>query len=455
MQDTCYNNVYVAKRLINGDIEGAGNMNIVMFVIDTLRADHLGCYGYFRNTSPTIDSLAAEGVRFSDSHATAVATGPGFTSIITGLSPIHHKFYLTPFNIPNAINFDDDIPTLAEMIWDNGGYTTAAFDNLMNFRSHMKQFVRGYEYYVNVTRTSRWVHHHVVGGEVNKRLIPWIHNHKDEQFFLFVHYWDPHTPYNQPPSYRKLFKYESVSDLEEKTAPSGYDYVQGWGTSEEIVKPVSERGVKGWPSAQEYPIDLYDGEVRYTDELIKEVLAALDVAGTLEDTMIILTADHGEQLGQHGHYGHPGLHEPNIFVPIILWHPPTLPQGKVIEGYVQQSDIVPTVLDVIGAEPTAELDGKSLMPIIEGKQETREEIFVETNQQRAILRGDWKLIRDARGDVELYDLHSDPMEVINLADKETAKRKELENALNEWIKMNIPEGATDPNILGSISQNTI
>lgn len=383
-------------------------------------------------------------MRFSDSHATAVATGPGFTSIITGLSPIHHKFYLTPFNIPNAINFDDDILTLAEMIWDHGGYTTAAFDNLINFRSHMKQFVRGYEYYVNVTRTSRWVHHHVVGGEVNKRLIPWIHAHKDEKFFLFIHYWDPHTPYNQPRSYRRLFRYQSPSDLEKGTAPAGYDYVQGWGTCEEIAKPIPEREIRGWPSTEEYPIDLYDGEVRYTDELVNEVLAALDLTGILEDTMIILTADHGEQLGQHGHYGHPGLHEPNIFIPLILWHPSSLPQGKVIDGYVQQADIVPTVLDLIGATSPVELDGESLLPIIEGKQGTREEIFVETNQQRAILRGNWKLIRDAWGSVGLYNLRSDPMEVMNLADKETARRKELEDALGKWVKANIPEGEPDP-----------
>lgn len=418
-------------------------MRIIMFVIDTLRADHLRCYGYFRSTSPTIDRLAAEGVRFSDSHATAVATGPGFTSIITGLSPIHHKFYLTPFNIPNAINFDDDILTLAEMIWDHGGYTTAAFDNLINFRSHMKQFVRGYEYYVNVTRTSRWIHHHVVGEEVNKRLIPWIHEHKEEKFFLFIHYWDPHTPYNQPLSYRRLFRYQSLSDLEKETAPAGYDYVQGWGTCEEIAKPIPERKIRGWPSTEEYPIDLYDGEIRYTDELINEVLAALDLTGILEDTMIILTADHGEQLGQHGHYGHPGLHEPNIFIPIILWHPSSLPQGKVIEGYVQQADIVPTVLDLIGATPPTALDGESLLPIIEGTRGTREEIFVETGQQRAILRGDWKLIRDAWGKVGLYNLRSDPMEVLNLADKEMAKREELGDALDKWVKVNT-SGEPDP-----------
>jgi len=168
------------------------------------------------------------------------------------------------------------------------------------------------------------------------------------------------------------------------------------------------------------------------------------MAGVLEDTMVIVTADHGEQLGQHGHYGHPGLHEPNIFVPIILWRPMLLPKGKVIEGYVQQADIAPTILDVIGAEPVSGLDGESLMPIIEGKKEAREKIFVETSQQRAILNGHWKLIKDVQGKIGLYDLHSDPMEVIGLADKETARKKELENALDKWVKENIPEGEKDP-----------
>ena len=119
-------------------------INCMLFVIDTLRDDHLSCYGYFRDTSPNIDRLAKEGVLFKDAHASAIPTGPGFTSIITGLSPIHHHFYLTPWNLPNLIGFDDAIPTLPEIIQDSiGGYTTAAFDNLINFSSHMDHFCKG------------------------------------------------------------------------------------------------------------------------------------------------------------------------------------------------------------------------------------------------------------------------------------------------------------------------
>ena len=117
-------------------------MNVMLIVIDTLCSDRLGCYGYWRDTSPTIDRLAREGTLFSEYRAAAIATGPAFTTIRTGLRAIHHKFYMTPFDRPNLINFDDAIPTLAEVIQDNTEHTTVAVDNLINFASHMKQFVR-------------------------------------------------------------------------------------------------------------------------------------------------------------------------------------------------------------------------------------------------------------------------------------------------------------------------
>ncbi|HID06391.1 MAG TPA: hypothetical protein EYP10_04505, partial [Armatimonadetes bacterium] len=277
----------------------SAGLNCILIVVDTLRADHLRCYGYFRETSPHLDRLAEEGVLFKDAHATAIATGPGFTSIITGRSPIHHHFYLTPWNLPNLIDFDDAIPTLPEMIQDYiGNCTTAAFDNLINFASHMDQFVRGFEYYINVTRTSKPVHACVIGGEVNKRLIPWLQAHADERFFLFVHYWDPHTPYNQPEEFRNIFHHKPgyLDDLDVRTAPAGYAYVPGWGKVGELWEPD--------PATSNMTIDLYDGEIRYVDMLIGELMEALRELQIADRTIVIITSDHGEQLGQHGTYDH-------------------------------------------------------------------------------------------------------------------------------------------------------
>ena len=418
--------------------------NLVLIDIDTLRADHLGCYGYFRNTSPNLDRLAKEGVLFKDSHATAIATGPGQTSIITGLAPIHHHFYMTPYSLPNLIDFDDDIPTLAELIQDVvGGYTTAAFDNLINFKSHMDQFVRGFEYYVNATRSAKPIHHHLVGGDLNARLLPWLKAHAEERFFLFVHYWDPHTPYNQPDDYREIFSHVPghLDDLEVKRAPAGYDYVPGWGKADEICEI--------WGSAaegREWTVDLYDGEIRYVDELVGQVIRTLESLGLLEDTVVIITSDHGEQLGQHGMWGHGMLHEAVIYVPLIIWGPSVVPAGKVVSGYAQQADIAPTILALLGADETKlpRFDGMNLLPVIEGQEPLRDKMFAETSASRAMLDGRWKYIRTYYLDQEeLYDLQSDPMEVNNLASQEEFVLEDMRGQLSAWIREGLG-GQADP-----------
>lgn len=421
-------------------------MNVVLIVVDTLRADHLGCYGYWRETSPIIDQLAGAGIRFADAHATAVATGPAFTCIHTGLTAIHHGFYLTPYDVPNLGNFDDTIPTLAEMLSEHGGITTAAFDNLMSFRSHMKQTARGYEYYVNVTRTPECVHHHVVGGSVNARLLPWIRSHSDERFFLFVHYWDPHTPYNQPGPYRMLFDFPSdvAVGLPYSSAAAGYEYVPGWGTREDVQTPPALRQITGWPQTDEHPIDLYDGEIRYTDDLVGDVLSTLDQVGILNDTAVIITSDHGEQLGQHGLYGHAGLHESNTHIPLLLWNPALLGGAQTIDGYVQHVDIVPTVLDLFGADIPEELDGRSLLPVIRSETATRARIYLEASQQRAVVRDQYKLIVDHAGHRALYDLGADPVEARDLAASMPSLVQSLHNELIDWVEASLSDGRPDP-----------
>lgn len=406
--------------------------NVIVFDIDTLRTDHLGCAGYFRDTSPTIDRLAREGVFFPDMHASGVATGPGQTSMVTGLAPISHHFYLTPFNLPNLIDFDDDIPTLAELVQDVvGDMTTATFDNLINFKSHMDQFVRGYEYYVNCSRTAQPIHHHLVGGDLNKRLVPWIAAHADESFFLWVHYWDPHTPYNQPDAYRDLWPTPrgNHASLPHKRAGAGYDYVPGWGAEGQLWDPPDE------PDAN--TIELYDGEIRYTDDLLAEVLGEVERQGLSDETVVVVTSDHGEQLGQHGMYGHAMLHEAVVQVPLVLWGPGVLPSGRVVPGYAQHADIAPTILDILGADPAQlpRFDGESLLPAIRAEADLRDEMLIEGGTWRALVRDGFKFIRGHLADVpELYDLANDPMEIINLADAEPERCAAMRRGLAQRVR---------------------
>ena len=418
-------------------------MNVVWFCLDTLRADHLGAYGYFRKTSPMMDQLAEEGVLFPQSRANAVATGPAFTSMFTGRYAINNEWHLTPHDVPDVINFPDAQPVFTETIWDHGGLTTAAFDNLFNFRSRMKQFVRGFEFYINVTRTSRPVHHHVLGGAVNERLLPWIREHKSERLFLFVHYWDPHTPYNQPDEFARPFKHERgrLDDLEVREAAAGYRYVPGWGTIEQIPGaegPADWKPAPGSPARHPTAIDTYDGEILYTDRLIRQVIGQLDACGILERTAIVINADHGEQLNQHLNlWGHAGLHDANVFTPLILWRPGLLPGGARPAGYVHHIDVGPTILDILGIEPNYPMDGVSLLPLIRGEAAPRDHCFAETLGMRAVVRDGWKYIWHIQGKDELYDLNRDPMEMLNRLDEEPGRVAALRAEMFEWVTANL------------------
>lgn len=445
------------------------NLKVLLIVVDTLRADHLGCYGYFRETSPNIDRLAEEGVLFEDFFASGVATGPGFTSIFTGLYPINSEYYITPWNVPNAYPLDDNIIMMAEVFLENG-YTTAAFDNLVNFRSHMKHFIRGYQYHINMTGTAKWLHHHIMADQINTQLLPWLKVHIEEDFFLFVHYWDPHMPYNQPQEYREMFHHEkgNLSDLYVEEAPAGYSYVPGWGRTDRIYEGSEvlgeDFGDQTLAPTQEKSIDLYDGEIRYVDDRIEQVIRVLRGKDVLDDTLIVLTSDHGECLGEHGTYGHSGVYDSTTFLPLIMRFPSKLPSGKKISGFCQHVDIAYTLFQFadIPVEDTISkmksfarktsrgdnelrgfTDGNSLTNLVK-EEKIRENVYLETWGQRAIRTEKWKLIKNFKNErVELYNLEEDPMETIDLRQKESKTAQTLERRLMEWMRKEL-EGRKDP-----------
>ncbi|MFP4057383.1 MAG: sulfatase [Candidatus Brocadiia bacterium] len=424
-------------------------MNVVWFALDTLRSDHLGCYGYFRPTSPNIDRLAAEGAVFEDSYASAIATGPGFTSLVTGLAAVNHGFYLTPWNVPNAPLLDDRVPTVAELVQARGPTTTAAFDNLINFRSHMKQFVRGVEFYINVTRSPAWLHHHVLGESVNARLLPWLEAHAAERFFAMVHYWDPHMPYNQPEAFRGHFDRES-RDLATETAPDGYTYVPGWGPADRLPEAQPQRS-----------IDLYDDEILYTDHCVGQVVEKLDALGILDETAILLTSDHGEDLDLHGLWGHGTVHETTVRVPLVLRDPARVPRGVRVRGFVQHADNAPTILEYFPQEERDEtslaapspwmpetdvrFDGASLGALARGERQAPREIVVECPGQRACIAPPWKLIASRDGSpAQLFHLANDPCELHDRAAEQRAVAEELEGKLRQWVEHHLAGQRTDP-----------
>lgn len=410
-------------------------MKLILIVVDTLRADHLGCYGYPRDTTPNIDELARDSTVFLEASSAFTCTLPSFTSIFTGLYPTKHGVVVNPHASPNVNDrvLDDRIPTLPEILLD-AGFVTAAIDNLINFASHPKWFVRGFEYYINVTRSSGRRHHHVTADEVNARLLPWVRGHATEDFFLFVHYWDPHAPYNQPPPYRRI--YQGIAGLEVKKAARGCDYVVGVGPREWIS------------NAEEQRLNEYDGEIRYVDERIGDLLLALNEEGISEETAIILTADHGVLMAEKpGVSGIRGIWHPTMHIPLIIRLPGGQAQVKVTSAFAHHVDIMPTILEVLGVDFSTQLDGTSLLTICQGKEKSvRDELFGEGSYlgvpQRYLRRGRWKLIKNyiAPGQdwkppsaLELYDMERDPEETVNMGDSFPQILNELETGLQDRI----------------------
>lgn len=462
-------------------------MNVILMVVDTLRADRLGCYGYFRDTSPMMDRLASEGVLFEDFYASGISTGNAFTCIHTGLPTVKHRFYATPAGKPNLMNFDDTIPTLAEIVQTNGGHTTVALDNLINFGGHMKQTVRGYEYYINPTGEAGFPHPEYTAGDVNARFLPWLESHSGSDFFAFIHFWDPHQNPYRAPGFRDKFEQKSGSleGLPVERAPAGYEYVPGWGRVDDMVWGM--RLDRGYPGRQvdgglgsvegngegvDLTQDLYDCSIAYLDSQIARILDVLAEQKVLDETLIVITADHGEGLGNHGIWGHGLPYDDTIHLPLILWRPGLLPEGVKVKGYAQHIDIAPTILDLLGimrhdkpaklslgsherGRATADgevvtMEGRSLVDHVNGRERGPDYIVMEVRRGpgdpglRALIRDPWKLIENLAGQLELYNRHDDPMEKINLAEEQSSRAEEMSQMLHKWVRSHLEEGEPDP-----------
>jgi arylsulfatase A-like enzyme len=410
-----------------------GPLNLVWLVIDAQRADHLGCYGYPRDTSPVLDAFAAEGVRFSNAISQESYTQASVPSYLTSTYPLQHRVLYGGTTIdvlgPRFV-------TIAEVLGAKG-YATAAFV----FNPHLKAafgFDQGFDLYDDnkegwptegprdeAMETARKMHHKVERylGRVSHRPV-----------FLYLHYRDVHSPYAPPPPYNALFLPPQVQPLRRLLYP--------------------ERVSRFSPAKLAVMLSQYDGEIRYTDAHIGATLEFLESCGiTRENSIIIITADHGEEFGDP-HPGDPGgwehgrtLYAEQIRVPLVLSLPGVRVQQRVVESYVELVDIVPTVLDVLGVDwrMFGQFKGKSLVPLIAGEEPARRLAYSGGNHGRAALMlGDWKYYRydrrlkgnrrksfhRASGDYayefgeELYHLREDPRETRNLISEaaETAAR---------------------------------
>jgi len=404
-------------------------VNVLFIVIDTLRADHLSCYGYKRLTSPHIDRLAQQGVLFERAFANAIPTHPAFTTIFSGQYPITHGVVAHG----GERQAPRTAPWLPELLLKHG-YTTCAVDNLAESRLG---FGRGYEFYIDPMH-KQTLHINADNRVINERALPWLEQHKHERFFLMVHYWDPHTPYMPPRAYRKLFYTGNPCDPANRSLegmerhPLGKMWRETW---------FNQLG--GHITDAEYVAALYDSEIRYCDDGVGKLLDELERWGLAENTLVVLTSDHGELMYRHGvFFDHHGLYDGNVHVPLIFRLPSMEPAR--VDGLVAHVDIAPTVLECCGVEAPKEFEGESLAPVLRGKVQAgaRDAVVCEecTWQMKWAFRTARHKLIVARGEDfygtpvrELYDLDADPDELRNIADVAAETAADLDARLEAWL----------------------
>ncbi len=370
----------------------ASQMNVLLITVDTCRADHLGCYGRTGARTPTMDGLARSGVRFSRAISHVPVTLPSHVSIMTGmLPPAHGVEDNGTFRLPQQAR------TLAEAFKDKG-YATAAVVSSFVLNSQFGLDQGFDDYYdqmsLNVSSSATGFDE-IPATDVTEQAMSWIRDHSNAPWFFWAHYFDPHASYNPPAGFQK--------------------------------------GVPG----------LYDGEIAFVDYNIGQLMDYLETLGLKDRTLVVLTSDHGEGLGQHGESTHMVfIYDATMHVPLIVSQPKVLPRGIVLDQPVGLVDLMPTLLDAWGLETGSAMQGRSLLPLIFGDEGFAEEpIYLESraalhqygwSMLQGIITEDYKYIRAPKP--ELYNLDADPQELTNLIDAQKGRAAAMSKQLDQLVE---------------------
>lgn len=404
--------------------------NVLLIVIDALRPDHLSLYGYERKTSPHLEEFAQEGVVFSEAFANSPWTKPSTATMFTSLYPSTHNVNLW------ASALSPELVTLPEVLQAHG-YATGLFaaNTLVSPQFGFAQGVDRF-YYNDVPRFDRLILGHVVsrlrrrsgrlvspdesgihiprvsGPALNRALIDWLRTLKGGPFFAYLHYMEPHDPYGAPAPYTVQF---DVVDPDAPAIPQMRPPSSPFGALQPFTQdePLAPRQVR-------HLIARYDGEIAYVDQVVGELFEALRELGLYDRTLIIVTADHGEEFYEHGGWSHGhSLFNEVLRVPLIMRYLPAWPTGTVVAQTARHVDLMPTVLDLCGIPTVNGLEGRSLVPLLRAPEASRDsrpvysEVFHGGSYARAVQDGGFKLIESHAGPRTLwllFDLAEDPEE---------------------------------------------
>lgn len=379
--------------LLPAKVKKDSRLNVMLVTLDTTRADRLGCYGYQKAKTPHLDSLASKGIRFLNAYCQVPLTTPSHCSILSGTYPIFHQVHNN-----GTYALRSEITTLAEVLKERG-FETAAFVSsfTVDSRFGLDQGFDVFDDKFAEGQAFKALNSERKADEVFEPFSLWLDKAHSGQFFCWVHFFDPHFPYDPPSPYK-----------------------------------------------EEFADNPYDGEIAYMDDYVGKIVEKLREKNIIGNTFLILAGDHGEAFGEKVEAGHGiFLYEGTMRVPLILYAENHLPEGMIVKPRVRLIDLMPTVLDMLTIPADKDIQGISLLPFIAGKKKESLSSYIETYFPRenygwselvGLISGDWKYIRAPKE--ELYNLKTDPQEVRNVIDEEKKIAQEKRVMLEEMIIRN-------------------
>jgi arylsulfatase A-like enzyme len=421
--------------------------NVILVVVDTLRADHLNHFGYARPTAAALDGFAARSTRFTRAYPPSSWTGPSTASIFTGLFSARHRVDRT------GTKLGEEFETLAETLSRKGWHTVA--HSLNHNISSKTGYDQGFDHFDDFLGSSTSYPHI---EEMVARVSEWLETAPREPFFLYLHPMNTHGPYRVP--------HARASSLLGRPPSREFVYYRGHMAAITGGKNLARRA-RVSASYVGSLVDQYDTAIRYTTDQLGELFAALQRQGLYDDSLIILTSDHGEELFDHGGFSHGyTLHEEALRVPLYV-KLPRQREARVVASRVSVMDIYPTVLEVLGIPVKGPLDGVSLKPLLRGEApETNLDgdrtLLHEIDwKKRCIARSivseryklieiDWNYER-VEGETRLYDLAADPGETRDLSDAKPEVLARLRRELDAAFRAYEDASATSPaNVLDEL-----
>ncbi|MFQ5791297.1 MAG: sulfatase, partial [Acidobacteriota bacterium] len=398
---------------------------VVLISIDTLRRDHTSLYGYRRRTTPGLENLARQAVVFDDAVSTSSWTLPAHASLLTSLYPSVH----------GAVNLNlrlsDELPGLPRLLKEQGFFSQAIVTHLYLARPY--GFGEGFDrhFYLPETRAK----------EVTDRAIGFLRAKGDRDFFLFLHYYDPHWHYDPRPPYDRIFD----------PLYSGSTTGVWWEFKHLAPESIDPRDLQ-------HIVALYDGEIRFTDRQLERLFGEMKGLEVFDKALLVVTADHGEEFLDHGGWEHQKtLYEEQIRVPLLIKLPGSVEAGRRVKEQVSLIDVAPTVLDILGLSSPPSFQGRSLMPLLGGGDSfpraawSETEHTVDGSHKLALRRGaaGRKLIFSLRGDgeppvIELYDLRQDAVEKRDLASGAPKEVERAQTRLEHYLALAAERRAETP-----------